>query len=191
MADSITEWRVTSLAHSLDGKLGSGVSGITVFQDFFVDIDFPATLTRGDEVAFPIAIYNYLDVPQTVTITLEPDDWYTALGATEAVVELAAQQVAVAKFPVRVDEVGIWGLTVKGLGTKLSDAVHRVVTVVPDGKENVATHSGALEAGIVEYTVNFPPEAVPGSEVLYMNLYPAYLTQVVEGLDSMLSVPYG
>ena len=191
MADSITEWRVTSMAHSKDGRLGSGIAGVTVFQDFFVDIDFPATLTRGDEVTFPIAIYNYLDEPQTVTLTLEPASWYTPLGATELEVNLAPQQVVSAKFPVRVDTVGLFGLTVKGIGTKLSDAVHRTVKVVPDGKEFAVTHSGALEAGDVAYDVTFPPDAVPGSQVMYVNVYPAYLTQVVEGLDAMLSVPYG
>ena len=191
MADSITEWRVTSMAHSKDGRLGSGVAGVTVFQDFFVDIDFPATLTRGDEVTFPIAIYNYLDTPQDVSITLQPDDWYTPLGQTQVDVKLAPQQVLSAKFPVRVDQVGLHGLTVTGIGTKLSDAVHRTVKVVPDGKQIAVTHSGALEAGAATHEVTFPAEAVPGSEVLYVNVYPAYLTQVVEGLDAMLKVPYG
>jgi hypothetical protein len=36
------------------------------FQEFFVDIDLPATLTRGDEVNFPVAVYSYLDTAQTV-----------------------------------------------------------------------------------------------------------------------------
>jgi uncharacterized protein YfaS (alpha-2-macroglobulin family) len=58
MADSITSWRLTALANSTDGLLGSATSGLTVFQDFFVDIVFPATLTRGDVVSVPVAIYN-------------------------------------------------------------------------------------------------------------------------------------
>ena len=191
MADSITEWRVSSMAHSMDGRLGSGVAGVTVFQDFFVDIDFPATLTRGDEVTFPIAIYNYLDEPQDVSVSLEPASWYTALGQTQVDLTVGPQQVVSAQFPVRVDTVGLHGLTVTGLGTKLSDAVHRTVKVVPDGKEVTVIHAGALGAGSVEHDVLFPAEAVPGSESLYVNVYPAYLSQVVEGLDSMLTVPYG
>ena len=48
------------------GKMGGGQGAVRVFQEFFVDIDFPATLTRGDEVNFPVAVYNYLDTAQTV-----------------------------------------------------------------------------------------------------------------------------
>jgi hypothetical protein len=191
MADSITEWRISTLGHTKDGHLGSAVHGVTVFQDFFVDIDFPAKLTRKDELSFPIAIYNYLPVPQTVDITLEPGDWYTALGETSLSVDLGPNEVKVAKFPVRVDDVGTHALTVTGLGTTLSDAVQRVIKVVPDGKAQVETHSGGLDPGQVSYAAIFPPEAVPGSQLLFVNVYPAYLTQVVEGMDSMLSQPFG
>ena len=191
MADSITEWRVSTMAHSADGRLGSGVFGVTVFQDFFVDINFPAQLTRGDEVSFPIAVYNFLGEPQSVTITLEGGSWFTALGATELTLDLAPSQVTVAKFPVRVDTVGVHKLTVKGIGTKKQDAVARVVRVVPDGKGFTAAASGALAPGEVTHEVSFPAGAVPGSEALHLTIYPAFLSQVVEGLDSMLQVPYG
>lgn len=191
MADSITEWRVSSMAHSADGRLGAGVFGVTVFQDFFVDINFPAQLTRGDEVTFPVAVYNFLDEPQSVTITVEAGSWYTALGETSTTLDLQPGQVTVAKFPVRVESVGVHKLTVKGLGTKKQDAVARVIRVVPDGKAVVGAQSGALQAGEVTHSVSFPADAVPGSEALHVTVYPAFLSQVVEGLDSMLQVPYG
>ena len=37
LADSITTWRMTSLANSLQGRIGSNATGILVFQDFFID----------------------------------------------------------------------------------------------------------------------------------------------------------
>lgn len=191
LADSITEWRVTALGNSSSGRLGSMQGGMTVFQDFFVDIDFPATLTRGDEVGFPVAIYNYLDSEQTVELELEPGDWYTALGSTTASVTLAPSQVQGVRFPVRVDEVGTGTLTVRGYGASRSDAVARTVRVVPDGRAAPATLSGSLEPGELTLPASFPQEAVPGSEQLFLNVYPAYLSQVVEGMDSMLQEPNG
>ena len=191
LADSITEWRVTALANSQSGKLGSMEDGVTVFQDFFVDIDFPATLTRGDEVLFPVAIYNYLDTEQTVELELEPADWYSALGATSATVTLAPAQVTGIRFPVRVDAVGVGTLTVRGTGSTRSDAVARTVRVLPDGRAVPVARSGALEAGAISLGASFPETAVPGSEQLFLNVYPAYLSQVVEGMDSMLQEPYG
>lgn len=191
MADSITQWRVTSLAHTQNGRLGSGLAQITVFQDFFVDINFPAKLTRNDEISFPIAVYNYLPGPQKVTVELMTDNWFTPLGDTTLTLDLTAGEVAVAKFPVRVDKVGLHSLLVKGTGTELSDAVSRMVRVVPDGKAFPMAQSGALAQNEVKHEVAFPENSIEGSNSLYINLYPAFLSQVVEGLDSMLSVPYG
>jgi hypothetical protein len=48
MADSITTWRLTALASSQDGRLGFTTQGLRVFQDFFVDVDLPVSLTQGE-----------------------------------------------------------------------------------------------------------------------------------------------
>jgi hypothetical protein len=191
MADSITTWRVSSLANSAAGKLGGGLGGIKVFQDFFADISFPATLTRGDEVTFPVAVYNYLDTPQTVQLVIQPGDWYTALGPTQLSVDLAAGEVKGVQVPVRVEKVGVQTLTVKALGSKKSDAVARMVNVIPDGKEIALNTSGALGAGQAQLTASFPAGAVPGSPHLHLDVYPAFLSQVVSGMDSMLQTPTG
>jgi hypothetical protein len=191
MADSITEWRVLALANSRAGQLGSTTAGVTVFQDFFVDIDFPATLTRGDEIDFPIAVYNYLDTAQSVSLELELADWYTPLGDTTMTLDLEAGQVRGAAFPVRVDEVGVGTLTVRAYGTQASDAVARNVRVEPDGKAFPETFSGSLAPGQITHTASFPDNAIVGSQQLYLNVYPAYLSQVVQGMDSMLRAPHG
>ncbi|XXX82437.1 MG2 domain-containing protein [Sorangium sp. So ce134] len=191
LADSITEWRLSALANSADGKLGGVQSGFKVFQDFFVDVSFPATLTRGDEVEFPIAVYNYLETPQTVDLTLEPGSWYTALGATSSRVSLAPGEVRGVRFPVRVNTVGVNSLTVTARGTEGADAVARTVRVVPDGKPFAESKSGMIETGSVTHGLSFPDGAVPGSNQLYLEVYPAFLSQVVSGMDSMLQVPSG
>ena len=66
-ADSITTWRLTASASSKGGSLGGMTTPLRVFQDFFVDLDLPLALTQNDEVAFPVAVYNYLKEKQTVT----------------------------------------------------------------------------------------------------------------------------
>ena len=59
MADSITTWRMAMIASTQHGALGTSTSSLKVFQDFFVDLDLPVTLTQGDRVSIPVAIYNY------------------------------------------------------------------------------------------------------------------------------------
>jgi hypothetical protein len=191
MADSITRWRVSSLANAANGKLGGGLDGITVFQDFFTDVNFPTSLTLGDKVEFPITVYNYLSTPQTVTLSLAPGDWYTPLGATSTVVPLAAGQVLGIRFPVRVDKVGLHSLTVKAIGSALSDAVARTVRVEPGGKAIPTSVSGSVGAGAVTQTFDFPANAIAGSPRLFVDVFPAYLAQAVQGMDSLLRVPSG
>jgi uncharacterized repeat protein (TIGR01451 family) len=191
MADSITTWRVSTLANSAGGKLGGGQGGIKVFQDFFADISFPATLTRGDEVTFPVAVYNYLDTAQTVQLVLAPGDWYTALGPTQLSVDLGPGEVKGVSVPVRVEKVGVQTLTVKAIGTTKSDAVARMVSVIPDGKEIAKATSGALGAGQISLGASFPAGAVAGSPSLHLDVYPAFLSQVVSGMDSILQTPNG
>ncbi len=191
MADSITEWRVSALANSADGRLGGSESGIKVFQDFFVDVSFPAALTRGDSVTFPIAIYNYLDVPQTVSLELQAGAWYTALGPTTTSVKLEPGQVTGVSFPVKVNDVGLQTLTVIAKGDQKSDAVARTVRVVPDGKAFPRGFSGSLDTPSATHSVTFPANEVPGSEQLYVDIFPAFLAQAVQGMDSILAEPNG
>ena len=192
LADSITQWRVSTMANSAAGKLGGSESGFTVFQDFFVDVNFPATLTRGDQVSFPIAVYNYRSDVQTVQLSLAAGDWYTPTGATTTSVTLQPGQVSGVSFPVRVDKVGLHSLTVTALGTSASDAVARSVQVLPDGKLVSDTSSGVLADGsTASHTFAFPAGAVAGSQQMYVEVYPAFLAHVVNGMESLLRQPTG
>ena len=77
LADSITTWRMAMLASTTRGALGSGTSSIKVFQDFFADLDLPVTLTQGDRVSIPVAVYNYSGARGDVSLKLQNDDWFS------------------------------------------------------------------------------------------------------------------
>lgn len=191
MADSITEWRLSSLANSADGLLGSTTKGLTVFMDFFVDLDVPRTMTRGDEVWFPIAIYNYLSEPQTVNLEIEAGDWAELTSGTTASVELAPGQVKGVNIGLKALSVGWHGVTVKAFGSAgASDAIMRLLEVLPDGIEVRNAVSGKLE-GTIAQEVAFPIDAIPGTPNVLVKVYPGVMAQAVEGLDSLLRMPSG
>ena len=79
VADSITTWRITALASTQDGRMGSASGALRVFQDFFIDLDLPQSLTAGDEVAVPVGVFNYLPGSQTVRLELERAGWFELL----------------------------------------------------------------------------------------------------------------
>jgi len=193
LADNITTWRMTGLASSSEGELGSATGGLRVFQPFFVDINFPVELTQNDEVAVPVALFNYLDTAQTVTLRVDDaasGDWFTLSGPSTIDVDLQPGEVTVRFFDVRVDRVGRHAFQVTGIGTEMSDAVRRVVDVAPDGQRQEAVVGDRLGDG-ASHTIHMPEEAIEGASNILVRVYPGLFAQVVEGVDSLLAMPSG
>ncbi len=190
MADSITTWRLTALANSAAGELGSRDAPIRCFQDFFVDLDLPVSLTQGDRVSVPVAVYNYLKTRQTVRLKLEKEDWFELAGQPEQELNLQPSEVTVRYFPIRAKALGDHKLTVYAYGSKMSDAIKRPVTVQPDGKLVEEAANGRLKGDVVAELV-IPKEALAGASTILVKVYPGIFSQAVEGLDSILRMPFG
>jgi 5-hydroxyisourate hydrolase-like protein (transthyretin family) len=191
-ADSITTWRLTASASSRLGLLGGTTKPLRVFQDFFVDLDLPIALTQNDEVAFPVAVYNYLKGPQTVKLDLQPEPWFElvdGLGLSRSI-DLKANEVTSVKFRIRAKKIGSFPLTVKASGTKMSDAIKRSIDVVPDGKKIEQVVTDRL-AGTVTQTVAIPDNAIADASKLFVKIYPGVFSQVLEGTEGMLRLPGG
>lgn len=192
VADSITTWRVTALASTQDGRLGGVSAPLRVFQDFFIDLDLPLSLTVGDEVALPVGIFNYLQEPQTVRLALEQATWFELLDEPVKTIEIAANDIEVAYFRVRVREFGLKPFQVTAWGSRMSDAIRKEVQVYPDGKQIFFSQSDRLQPGNDVYApVTIPKDAIAGTQRLTIKIYPGVVSQVIEGLDSILRMPYG
>jgi uncharacterized protein YfaS (alpha-2-macroglobulin family) len=203
LADSITTWRVTSLASTVRGALGSSTAPLRVFQDFFIDLDLPVSVTEGDEISVPVAVYNYLPTPQRVSLELRQDSWFTLSDGDTPVkaVEVGAGEVTAVYFRLKASQIGDQQLQVTGrLGGQparagdasvdAGDAVARNLTVLPNGEEHVVVVNERLE-GSATKEVLIPDEAIPGASKIFVKFYPGALSQMVEGLDSILQMPGG
>lgn len=190
MADSITSWRITTFANSMDGALGSSLDSIRVFQDFFIDIDFPVYLTQNDEVSVPVGIYNYLNVEQNITLEAESAEWFEMTGDSAINVTVPANSVTSAYFPIKVLKIGTHGMTIFAQGSQMSDAIKRTVTVKPDGIMENKSES-AVFSGNKTIKLTIPENAIPDSAELFVKIYPGFMSQAVEGLDSILQMPHG
>ena len=190
LADSITTWRLAMSAVSRRGELGAATAGIRVFQPFFVDIDFPVALTQHDVVSVPVAIYNYLDEPQTVRVEVERADWFDLKSDPTATVRLGPRQVASVAVTLEAKTPGTQRLLVRAHGSELADAVERVVRVEPDGQPVIQTINGALSDNLSREVV-IPEIAIDGANDLIVKIYPGAFSQVVEGLESIFRMPSG
>jgi hypothetical protein len=191
-ADSITTWRLSASASSKGGGLGGVSAPLRVFQDFFVDLDLPVSLTQNDEVAFPVAVYNYLKTPQTVKLVLKKAPWFELTdqaGFTRSL-DLKPNEVTAVKFRIRARQIGSQPLEVKAYGSKLSDAIRRTIEVVPDGKRIERVVTDRLK-GKVTQTIDIPPHALPDASKLMVKLYPGVVSQILEGAEGMLRLPGG
>jgi len=190
MADSITTWRMASMASTIGGALGSAATPIRVFQDFFVDIDLPVALTQNDRISIPVAVYNYLPGSQKVTLELTKEDWFQLMDEPVKEIVLEKNEVSVVYFTITAKKVGWQNLTVHGLGDKMSDAIKRQILVAPDGKEFLVNHNDRLE-GQVAKTITIPRNAVDDASTILVKIYPGTFSQIVEGLDGILRMPSG
>jgi len=194
MADSITTWRMAMIASTQHGALGTFTSSLKVFQDFFVDLDLPVTLTQGDRVSIPVGIYNYSDSPGDVTLQLKAEDWFSLAEDTPAKsVRVDPARVGKSQFILETRRIGKFKLTLsaqmKG-GANRADIVVREIEVIPNGREQSLVFNGRLE-NTVQHTIDFPGNSIPDASKIFVRLYPGPLSQVIEGMDSILRMPGG
>jgi len=193
IADSITTWRMAMLASTQSGALGSATSSLKVFQDFFADLDLPVTLTQGDRVSIPVAVYNYSGKPGRVTLKLEPADWYTLTNDTpEKSLNVESNQVGGSRFTLNVNRIGKFKLILSAgmdAGAR-QDIVVREIEVIPNGREQSIVFNGHLDSA-AHHDLNFPAASIPDATSVLVRLYPGPLSQIIEGMDSILQMPGG
>ena len=74
--------------------------------------------------------------------------------------------------------------------TKRADIVVREIEVVPNGREENIVYNGRLDSS-ARQDVNFPAGAIPDASTVFVRLYPGPMSQLVEGMDSLLRMPSG
>src|SRR5256886_2595058 len=128
LADSITTWRMGMLASTTHGALGSATSTLKVFQDFFVDLDLPVTLTQGDRVSLPVGVYNYSGARGDVSLRLQEEDWFSLVDdVAEKSVAVDSARVGGWQFTLEAKRIGKFKLT---LSARMNGGAHRADIVV-------------------------------------------------------------
>ncbi|GAI02167.1 unnamed protein product, partial [marine sediment metagenome] len=108
----------------------------------------------------------------------------------EKSVTLEENEVSVIYFRLRAKDIGRHSFTVKAIGSKMSDAIKREIEIVPDGKKFEYIVSDRL-AGKITKSVYIPEESIDGSGKIFVRVFPGMVSQVVEGMESMLGMPFG
>jgi hypothetical protein len=72
----------------------------------------------------------------------------------------------------------------------MSDAIRREVRVMPDGKEFQFALTNRLEEP-QRQVVSIPTDVIPGTARIEVKIYPGIVSQVIEGIEGLLRMPFG
>jgi uncharacterized protein YfaS (alpha-2-macroglobulin family) len=191
LADNITTWKLALVASTADGQIGMAEREIRSFLPFFAELDPPKVLTEGDEISLPVVLRNYLDARQSVDLQMKPESWFAPLGPFRKRAEVGPNDSARETFDFRaVTSITDGKQRVTALGSTVSDAIEKTVSVHPDGEEIAQTAAQVFgETGALEVVV--PGDAIKGTPRAELKIYPNLMAHVLEGIEGILRRPYG
>ncbi|XP_026913198.1 CD109 antigen isoform X1 [Acinonyx jubatus] len=206
--DSITSWVATAFVISED--LGLGLTRTPVelqaFQPFFIFLNLPYSVIRGEEFALEVTIFNYLKDATEVQVIIEKSDKFDILMALNEINATGHQQTilvpsedgATVVFPVKPTHLGEIPITVTAISPAASDAVTQRILVKAEGIEKLYSQSILLDLAVHKLqtplktlSFSFPPNTVSGSERVQITAIGDILGSSINGLASLIRMPYG
>jgi CD109 antigen len=190
--DSITTWILRAVALSREKGLGISEAQLRVLQPFFVQVDLPYAVIRGEEFPVRVALYNYTDELQEFTVELEQAGWFDLVGASTTRVRIGPNDLAGVQFTIRPRQLGTRQIKVTARSRLAADAIVKDIIVEPEGVareivENLIVSAGAAK----DVAMDVPQGIIAGSARAYLALTGSYLTQAIEGLEGLLQMPFG
>uniref|UniRef100_A0A8K9XLK3 CD109 molecule n=1 Tax=Oncorhynchus mykiss TaxID=8022 RepID=A0A8K9XLK3_ONCMY len=207
LPDSITTWVATAFVMSAD--LGIGIietpAKLTVFQDFFLSLNLPAFIIRGELLVVEVTLFNYLKQDLEVMVIVSqsdsfefvfPDNEELSMASTRTV-SVGSQNGTSVLFPIRLLALGEIPISVEAKSSVASDAVRRMVLVKPEGLEQSFSKTMFLELVGSEKSLSrevaftFPADVVEGSQRAQVTAVGDILGPSITGLESLIQMPSG
>ncbi|MEE6476482.1 hypothetical protein FKM82_011089 [Ascaphus truei] len=204
--DTITSWVTNAfvISENLGFGILAGPAQLEAFQPFFISLNLPYSVTRGEQFVLEVVIFNYLKEDTEVAVTLYTSDAFqiqlaftTSMGSQQ-VVSVPSQEGKNVFFPIRPIQLGKIPITVKAISPLASDAVTQKLLVKAEGIEHSYSQSLLLELinnkpQTISKTLNFtfPPDVVSGSEKASITVVGDILGPSLSSIESLIQMPYG
>ncbi|KAG9509989.1 CCR4-NOT transcription complex subunit 1, partial [Fragariocoptes setiger] len=220
--DTITSWTISAFAIDTDTGLGVAerTAELSVFRPFFVKLNLPYSVIRGESVNIQAIVFNYSKRRQTATVTL--DNLRAQFEFTEAANELdsevhsraarATRSVSVepdsgasVSFLITPRALGDIDLQVTARSDAYGDAVLHKLRVKPEGQTQYFNRAllislpatttqrnrDAPEVVTHNISVPVPSNAVAGSQRVTLSVVGDVLGVGLEHTEHLLRIPYG
>ncbi|XP_041357546.1 CD109 antigen-like [Gigantopelta aegis] len=209
--DTITSWIASAFA--VNAVTGLGIAPTTtkvqVFRPFFVSLNMPSSVVRGEHVVIQANVFNYLthDVDVVVSTPMSTDYVNIVIDRNGKVHTESADQKFVATvqsgkahsvyIPIIPSVLGSIDIEVSARSTLAADAVRRQLQVLPEGvpKEYSTPIYIDLENGVKSFSkhinVTLPQSLVSGSQKAVIKVTGDLIGPSIHGLESLVKLPTG
>jgi hypothetical protein len=193
MPDSLTTWRATARAITMDTAVGQVTEKVKCSKDLLVRLETPRFMTQKDRMTFSAIAHNYTRGEQALAMWLTaPGLKFVGRGGDEKrMFSLGADGIKREDWQVSAPTPGTVDVTAYlKAGSGLSDGMQLPLPVLPHGRERMEWRSGAA-SGTISESLSVRRDAVPGASDLRVRLSPSLASAILGALDYLAQYPYG
>uniref|UniRef100_A0A182PLQ3 CD109 antigen n=1 Tax=Anopheles epiroticus TaxID=199890 RepID=A0A182PLQ3_9DIPT len=210
--DTITSWIITGF--SVNPIYGLGLTQqprkLKVFLPFFVSTNLPYSVKRGEVVAIPIVVFNYMEDDQTAEVILHNDEQEFEFADVENEIvesskvelfrqkrlDIASNTGKSVSFMVKPKKLGHITIKVTAKTKIAGDAVERQLLVEPEGLPQFINKAAFIDLRAVPevtktFEVEIPKNAVQDSTRIEVAVIGDVMGSTIQNLDSLIRMPYG
>lgn len=217
--DTITSWHIT--AFSTNAKFGLGITqdktAFKVFKKFFISLNLPYSIKRGETIALSIIVFNYMAQNVTATVTLDNTlkefefaDPFTQVykdkGCPQAIeltrsknVNILADNGAEVIFFITPLVTGPIRIKVNAISKIAGDAIEVMLPVEPEGvaqykSKAVLVDLRQTKSFTTDFTVDVPADAVKDSTRVSFSIIGEFMGATMTGIlnnNNIIQYPSG
>jgi uncharacterized protein YfaS (alpha-2-macroglobulin family) len=193
MPDSLTSWRATARAITLDTAVGETTAQAKTSKDLLIRLEAPRFFTQDDRLTLSAVVHNYTKSTQQVQVwATAPGVRFVESGSEKPVrLTLAPDEVRRRDWIVQPERAGDTEVTVYAKAESgLSDGMALTLPILPNGRERVEWRSGSVRDAVNERFI-VRQDAIAGVGDLRLRISPSLAGVVVGALEYLTHYPYG
>lgn len=198
--DTITSWIITGFSSSFQHGLGltKEPTKLTVFMPYFIYLNLPYSIKRGEIIAIQAVVFNYMTNKASATITMFNDNQEFEFVEKTPSQKMLLKKIKIlpnsatsVKFIIRALKVGYITLKLESLTSLAGDRIEQKLLVEPEGITRYVNNAVLIDLRtqnkfnkIVDIVV--PKDIVPDSLKIEASLIGDILGPTLDNLDKLM-----
>ncbi|XP_070508206.1 CD109 antigen-like [Chironomus tepperi] len=203
--DTITSWVITGFSMNFQNGFGltKEPTKLTVFMPFFIYLNLPYSIKRGEIISIQAVIFNYMNADASATVTMFNENQEFEFVEKTQNQKMLAKKITTksnsgtsVKFIIRALKVGYITLKMEALTSNAGDRIEQKLLVLPEGITryiNTAILVDLRSQNKFNKKVDIvvPKDIVPDSLRIEASLIGDILGPTLDNLDKLIQMPYG